>query len=125
MDIDIKEPLTKTLEDLLTVREVLPCSERQVTVKARVPHQAGVRVWPTTFLQCKQTGRRSKLMHAENVGYYPQWKLLKANERFLMIFEPLPKDCVSFDLFEEIPEPNGFHVEEIERNNSDVYDVIV
>ena len=40
---------------------------------------------------------------------------------FTLIFTGLPKDCNYFDLFEKIPEPGGFLVKNIKRNNSDVY----
>jgi hypothetical protein len=33
----------------------------------------------------------------------------------------LPKKCTVFDLIEEIPEPGGFYIPNIQRNNSDVY----
>jgi hypothetical protein len=97
--------------------------ERQVMVRSWYPFGTGVRIWPTTYLICNQTGNRSKLIYTENVGKYPGWQWLSAGERFLMVFEALPKDCVSFDLYEDIPEPGEFHIKNIRRNKIEVYDV--
>ena len=64
-----------------------------------------------------------KLLYTENVGKYPNWYQLKSGERFLMVFEALPDKCLSFDLYEDIPEPGGFHIRHILRNKTEVYDV--
>lgn len=85
----------------------------------------GYRIWPTTFLTCQHTGKRSKLIHAENVCYYPQWQFaLKAGwHSFTLVFEPLPRSCTIFDLAEEIPESGAFKANGIRRNKTDVYNV--
>ena len=100
-----------------------PMVERQVMVRAWYPFNTGVRVWPTTYLICNQTGHRSKLLYTDNVGKYPHWQWLPAGERFLMVFEALPDECISFDLYEDIPEPGEFHIKNILRNKLEVYDV--
>lgn len=43
---------------------------------------------------------------------------------FKLVFTGLPKNCMSFDLIEDIPE-NGFVVRNIQRNKSDVYSINV
>lgn len=85
----------------------------------------GYRIWPTTFLTDQQSGRRSKLIHAENVCYYPQWQFAqKAGwHSFTLVFEALPSSCTLFDLTEEIPESGAFKALGIRRNKSDVYNV--
>lgn len=85
----------------------------------------GYRIWPTTFLTCQHSGHRSKLVHAENVCYYPQWQFAeKAGwHSFTLVFEPLPSPCTLFDLAEEIPESGAFKAHGIKRNKSDVYNV--
>ncbi len=85
----------------------------------------GYRIWPTTFLTDQHSGHRSKLLHAENVCYYPHWQFAqKAGwHSFTLIFEPLPSSCTLFDLAEEIPEPGAFKAIGIKRNKSDVYNV--
>jgi hypothetical protein len=97
--------------------------EKQVMVRSWYPFSTGVRIWQTTYLICNQTGNRSKLLYTENVGKYPNWYQLKSGERFLMVFEALPDKCLSFDLYEDIPEPGEFHIRHILRNKTEVYDV--
>jgi len=84
-----------------------------------------IRIWKTTYLVDKASGSRSKLVHAENISYAPEWTLVpdKKEFRFLLIFDALPRACVSFDLVEDIPQAGGFHIEGIARNKSDVYHV--
>lgn len=84
-----------------------------------------IRVWRTTYLVDNASGERSKLVHAENISYAPQWTMIsdKKKFRFLLIFEALPRSCASFDLIEDIPQSGGFHVAGIVRNKTDVYHV--
>lgn len=85
----------------------------------------GYRIWPTTFLTCQHSGQRSKLVHAENVVYFPQWQFAQKEgwHNFTLVFEPLPSSCTIFDLTEEIPESGAFKALGIRRNKSDVYNV--
>jgi hypothetical protein len=48
---------------------------------------------------------------------------IRGSARFTLVFSALPKSCTSFDLFEDIPEGNGFFTGLISRNKSDVYSV--
>lgn len=84
-----------------------------------------IRIWKTTYLVDQGSGTRSKLVHAENISYALEWTMVpdKKEFRFLLIFDALPRACVSFDLIEDIPQAGGFHVEGILRNKSDVYHV--
>ena len=100
-----------------------PMEERQVMVRAWFDYSTSLRIWASTYLICNQTGHRSKLLYTDNVGKYPHWQWLPAGERFLMVFEALPMDCLSFDLYEDIPEPGEFHIKNIRRNKMEVYDV--
>lgn len=86
-----------------------------------------IRIWPTTFLIAKDVNHRSQLIHAENIPYYPIWKpvALGSRTRFTLIFSGLPADCARFDMVEDIPEPGGFIVRNIPRNELDVYEVRV
>jgi hypothetical protein len=88
------------------------------------PHQDMlIRVWRTTYLVDKASGSRSKLIHGENISFAPMWTRIpdKTMYSFLLIFEALPKSCQNFDLVEEIPQPGGFEVRNVSRNDSDVY----
>jgi hypothetical protein len=84
-----------------------------------------IRIWKTTFIIDRAGGTRSQLIHAENISYAPQWTLIPDNQpfTFLLIFPGLPKSCKQFDLLEEISEPGGFFVKNIQRNEQDVYHV--
>ena len=97
--------------------------ERQVLVRAYITEFMPVRIWPSTYLICNQTGTRLKMLFSENVSKAPHWGLIAPYERFYMIFEGLPKACLSFDLYEEIDQPGNFHIKNIGRNGSDVYDL--
>jgi hypothetical protein len=84
-----------------------------------------IRIWKSTYLVDKNSGSRSKLIHAENISFAPIWTLIPDNVSysFLLIFSALPKSCQSFDLIEDIPQPGGFLVKNINRNESDVYHI--
>lgn len=86
-----------------------------------------IRIWRTTFLIDRGTGARSGLVHAENISYAPLWTFIpeKKEYTFLLIFSALPKGCTHFDLVEEIPQPGGFYVSGIKRNEQDVYHIQV
>jgi len=84
--------------------------------------QGRMRIWKSTFLIPKHSGKKSQLVHSENIGIYPNWSpCVKGKNYCILIFKGLPKDCSVFDLIEEIPEPGGFIIYNIPRNNSDVY----
>lgn len=84
-----------------------------------------IRIWRTTFLIDQQSPARAALLHAINITYAPLWTQVPRNGRysFLLIFEMLPKTCSIFDLMEEIPQPGGFQIHSIVRNQTDVYHV--
>lgn len=89
------------------------------------PEGSLIRIWKSTFLVDNATGTRSQLVHAENISIAPQWTMIpgRSTFSFLLVFESLPKSCKIFDLFEEIPQPGGFHVKNIHRNAQDVYHI--
>ncbi|NOT74015.1 MAG: hypothetical protein HOP08_03735 [Cyclobacteriaceae bacterium] len=84
-----------------------------------------IRIWRTTFLIDRSSSSRAEMVHAENITYAPQWTVIPDGQsfNFLLIFSRLPKSCTLFDLKEEIPQPGGFHIRNIERNDTDVYHV--
>jgi hypothetical protein len=84
-----------------------------------------LRIWPTTYLIPKGGTTKSKLLQAEHISFYPEWTLIErfTLHRFSLIFEGLPKDCTTFDLVEEIPEPGGFVLHDITRLPSDIYTI--
>jgi hypothetical protein len=84
-----------------------------------------IRIWKSTFLVDKTSSARSSLIHAENISIAPQWTHIPdgVTYNFLLIFAGLPKSCRTFDLVEDIPQPGGFFVENISRNETDVYHI--
>ena len=84
-----------------------------------------IRIWKTTFLVDRTSGLRSQLLHAENISIAPSWTQIPdgIEYSFLLIFPGLPKSCKLFDLVEEISEPGGFLVNNISRNETDVYHI--
>lgn len=84
-----------------------------------------IRIWRTTFLIDPMSGERASLVHVENISFAPMWTMVPGGImfHFLLIFTSLPKSCRQFDLVEEIPQPGGFCVRNIQRNESDVYHV--
>ena len=84
-----------------------------------------IRIWQSTFLIDDSLGHRSRLLFADNITMFPYWTEVPTNQDFwfTLIFSGLPEDCTSFDLKEIIPEDGGFCIENIRRNNSDIYRV--
>ena len=106
----------------------LPKTEQESQVTIHVKFTADfpgskIRIWKSTFLHDRDSSHRSELMHTDNIPLFPKWKAIMAGEKvvFTLIFSALPKDCLIFDLIETIPEPGGFVIKNIPRNQTDVY----
>lgn len=95
--------------------------EGQVTIHMRTRLGGGVRIWPSVRLRCRSTGIESKFLHAVGLSPFPTWTRVEPGGAYTLLFEPLPSDCQSFDLVEEIPQPGGLVVRDIARNGKDVY----
>ncbi|MCW3070725.1 MAG: hypothetical protein JWO44_615 [Bacteroidetes bacterium] len=117
------EIITEQEEEVAT--ETMVAEENQVIVHCVCAMDAAYRIWPSTFLIEHSTGKRAKLVTAFNISFYPYWTLKNAGQKFTLIFEGLSRNCIMFDLKEEIPQEGGFHVKSILRNNSDVYTVTI
>ena len=109
------------IEEVTEVK-TLQSEERQTIVHCSVDSDYAFRVWPSTYLIERGTGKRAALITAFNITFAPQWTL-NDGKGFTLIFEGLSKECVVFDLKEIIPQEGGFEVNGINRNNSDVYQV--
>ena len=118
----IQKPVFKPDIDFKVQPDVL--EERSTVVHCTVNGYpfwpTGIRIWPTTFL-IQENGKRKKLLQAYNITPYPDWKWVFHGHVFTLVFEGLDKDCLLFDLLEDIPQPGGFCIENIERNKQDVY----
>jgi len=130
----IKDPpvRTKTEEkaDVLTAEDTGTLEDSYVYVHCYYDcPQEGmlIRIWKTTFLIDRSSGTKSGLVHAENISIAPQWTVIPAKStfHFLLIFSGLPRSCQKFDFVEEIQQPGGFRVNNIMRNEQDVYHVTI
>lgn len=125
--IEIIKPLIA--EEILESLQNKIEEERQVIVHCCYPAQPTfgnlIRIWKSTFLLDNQSGHQSRLLHTENITLFPDWTLVTPYQDFwfTLIFSRLPKGCNSFDLKEIIPEEDGFFVQGIKRNSTDVYRV--
>jgi hypothetical protein len=84
-----------------------------------------IRIWRTTYLIDQSSATKAQLIHAENISFAPVWTLIPdgVTYSFLLIFSGLPKSCRQFSLVEEISQPGGFRVDNITRNETDVYHI--
>ncbi len=83
------------------------------------------RIWPSTNL-IDNNGRYYKLLHAENISYFPNWTMPKPNSPFnyfTLIFERLQSDVAWFYMYEQTNTNDGFYTKEIKKNQSGVYHV--
>lgn len=101
-------------------------SEKQVIVHIQInplPFLNQIRIWPSTFLIDQHSAHKSQLLWAQHISIMPQWTFIPPfkESRFSLYFSALPKSCTRFNLHEDIPEPGGFHIQNIVRNTQDVY----
>ena len=123
-----KEMTVKPETEVALAEQTLVLEQGHIYVHCYYKNGEGdnlIRIWKSTVLIDKVSGVRAPLIHVENITYAPTWTRVPNNStyRFLLIFESLPSTCVAFDLLEDIPEPGGFFVEGILRNQTDVYHV--
>lgn len=125
----IVETVKKVKVAIKEAKTLVETNERQTIVHCKHFLNAGdgIRIWKTTFLIEKPSGKKIKLMHAENITMYPTWTVMdkSGNYNFTLYFEGLSKGCTGFDMVEVIPQPGGFIVSDIARNNADVYRALI
>lgn len=128
----VKEPPVKTKPrvdtEILSAIQLETLEEGCIYVHCRCANPGDdmlVRIWKTTYLVDHHSGTKNQLLHAENITIAPQWMSLPkgSTHHFLLVFGTLPKSCKQFDLIEEIPQPGGFEILNIPRNERDVYHI--
>ena len=122
------KPTPKIDEELKYDAQEIVDAEQQVIVHCKYAATAEgdmIRIWKSTFLYARDSSHKSSLVNTQKISIYPNWTLVESSKAiyFTLIFSGLPRSCKSFDLIENIPEPGGFFVENISRNNLDVYNV--
>lgn len=124
VEVDIEVEIDVKLKVATEVDE-----EGQVIVHCKFVNDtsgfSGIRIWKSTVLIDEHSNHESELLHAEGVTYFPEWTVIAPNKthRFTLIFTRLPKSCTQFHFYERLPQPGGFMVANISRNNSDVYTI--
>lgn len=126
----ITDPKTKISQDLLEQLKSQVMEQGQVIVHClffNLSIWSRIRIWPSTYLYDLHSDHVSRLVHAENITFYPQWMITPLGDYFFtLVFTGLPKSCSVFDLVEECDTENGaFIVKGILRNKTDVYYVEV
>ncbi len=122
---DVPDEVQEITIDPVLLSQSETLSEKCTIVRCvyRKTYYNRIRIWPSTFL-IQNNGVRKKMLQHYNIALYPEWIIVKSHPHiFTLIFEGLDKDCVSFDLLEDIPEPGEFYVRGIQRNQTDVYSV--
>lgn len=126
LSLEIEDPKIQIAKEIKKKFATQTDTESQVIIHIDLGPYRDVqrlRIWNNTYLKCHQTARKSKMLFSENIAVYPNWCFVKPGTifSFTLIFENLPKDCLAFDLIEDIPEMGGFFFKGIRRNNSNVY----
>ena len=125
MEVDIVKP--KIAPEILEALKTKSEEEKQVIVHCCFPASPFfgnlIRIWPSTILMDENSGHESRLIHSENISLFPYWTEVPPMKDFwfTLVFSGLPKDCLSFDFKEVIPEEGGFFVKNIKRNSTDIY----
>lgn len=128
LSVSSGKTMTEELTEQLTSVDTMVLEQGHIYVHCYFtngPFEGLIRIWKSTFLVDQGSGARASLVHAENITYAPNWTRMAPNRefRFLLVFTGLPSSCTTFNLMEEIPEPGGFFVGDILRNERDVYHV--
>jgi hypothetical protein len=123
-----KTKRTKIITDSCVIEKIKQDNEieKQVIVHCKC-NGPMIRIWPTTFLNDRDSIHKSKLIAAYNIPMYPIWLEVKpyTTHSFTLIFSGLPKTCKTFDLSEEIPQAGAFFQGKIKRNKTDVYRIYI
>ena len=99
--------------------------ENQVTIHIENGIHQYVRIWNSVELIDSVSNTNAKLVQVYGAPMFPDWKFIPKGKKYTLVFEGLRKSCKQFDLIENIPQSGGFIVHGIERNNLDVYKIIL
>ena len=125
----VAEPQVETAisEQLATV--VSPEKQTVLHCRLKTSFFSYIRIHPTTYL-IENTGEKRKLITTVDISVAPEWcagNYKSGYNFFTLIFEGLSNDCSSFHLqeFAGPNETNLFETAVIQRNKTDVYEVVV
>ena len=106
------------------VKFKLPLHRNQpyLIVHVAVQSQSLHRIWANSVhIYCHQTPTRHKLQGMLNVSTYPALTPYSQTSVYTLLFDRPGPECKTFTIREDIPEFDGLLIENIERNNIDVY----
>tara|TARA_B110000037_G_scaffold186603_1_gene216674 strand:- start:522 stop:908 length:387 start_codon:yes stop_codon:yes gene_type:complete len=120
------KPSKQVEKTILRQTEFALTKEKQVVIHFTFKCQPGMafRIWKTTYL-ITEKGKKIPLVFWSGISLYPEWTRLYhvGKYQFALIFNGLPNECRVFSLVEEINEPGGFLVNNLIRNEEDVYHI--
>lgn len=85
-----------------------------------------INIWPSTYLWERDSDDHLRLLHAFNIPIAPeyhQFNKVGDIKRFTLIFPAIPKHWDRFSLKEIAGGHDGFHVFDIQRNTTGVYQI--
>lgn len=122
--LPIAKPRKKTENEIKTNLQ----EEKQVILHCtyECTFSTRIRIWKTTYL-ITEKNEKIPLVHHEGISLYPTWTHIfrPSMVHFTLIFSGLPKECKVFKMEEIIPESGGFKINNIKRNSTDVYRVLI
>jgi hypothetical protein len=104
--------------DLLVLKE-----ERQVILQGIAKGYQIIQLQKSTTLTCYKNHIASKLLFSYGIPTYPEIQEGE-DQKFTLIFESLPEDCTSF-YFQSLPEGGTWISYDFERNDKDLYFLII
>ena len=119
---EVKEKI-KTKKKVKAKTATQQSLERQTIIHCTYNPEMAVRIWPSTFLIEKESGKKVKLITTFNISFAPDWTFATNGNKFTLIFGGLSKSCTQFDLMEIIPLPDPFIIRNIQRTKTDVYNL--
>ncbi|MBC8266347.1 MAG: hypothetical protein H8E84_05215 [Flavobacteriales bacterium] len=127
--MDIIKPKTKVDTKIRNKAKEQSSEKRQVIIHGIIRPMMGASIdlfKDDIFLFPHGYDKKCKLVYSKNIAIYPdKYEIPSLTiHNFTMVFEGLPKDCITFDLIEDIKESGGFVEKNISRNFSDVYEIV-
>ncbi len=125
----VAEPQVETAISEQLATAVSPEKQTVLHCRLKTSFFSYIRIHPTTYL-IENTGEKRKLTTTVDISVAPEWcagNYERGFNYFTLIFEGLSNDCSSFHLqeFAGPNETNLFETAVIQRNKTDVYEVVV
>lgn len=96
--------------------------EKQIIIHVLVKGETVLSIRPDSFLMSNKPHRKAFLLFSFGAPIYPQTSY-GVDQSFTLIFGALDKDCSKFNFIEGKLHPGMFLVQDIHRNEEDVYNI--